>query len=276
MNWRRGRGNSVDEIIQELGKKVDARLEAAFGENASSALIGMIKAEDQRGLQRLVDRGSWYDLIPDQVYLAVVSRNAAAYQGKFSRGVSLKTLYGCLDSICKDVQLLYIQSYRKFIERIVAASAGLQRFKQEAEKAGLDKYSAANLAENAVGMCASYVDGRTAQDIPAETRRFLARKGKGYANILFGFNTNTPDVFRKIFGELRTIKCSETDENLLIAKISKIIDVAHYRGSLAGVFVEGGASTCAKASNLAPDEVYESRRDAAVEYWAHMLDDCRF
>lgn len=35
MNWRRKRGNSVDEIIQELGKKVDARLEAVFGENAS-------------------------------------------------------------------------------------------------------------------------------------------------------------------------------------------------------------------------------------------------
>lgn len=125
-------------------------------------------------------------------------------------------------------------------------------------------------------MCASYIDASVSQDIPVEIRRYIARKGKEFRSLLFPYSTDEQNVFRKIFRDLHGISYAETDENVLVAKISQIIDVAHCRGSLAGVFIEGGASTCAKASNLAPDEVYESLRDAAVEYWAHMLDDCRF
>ena len=57
---------------------------------------------------------------------------------------------------------------------------------------------------------------------------------------------------------MKKIKADEQNEQFLIAQISKIVDWFHYRGSLAGVFIEGGSKTCQEVSNMKPDEMYES------------------
>jgi len=68
-----------------------------------------------------------------------------------------------------------------------------------------------------------------------------------------------------LFKELNSIKYTEDNENAIIACISKTVDHVHNRGSLAGVFIEGGSKTCAFVSNMKPGEVYESKAKAANE-----------
>ena len=82
----------------------------------------------------------------------------------------------------------------------------------------------------------------------------------GWADFQPVAGTDFSETLSKLFKDLYSIPYDEKDPAVLIAGISKLIDRAHGRGSLAGAFIEGGANACSEVSNMKPDEIYESRR----------------
>ena len=115
--WLAKPGNSLADICRELGEKIDRRVTEVFGRDFVHKTMTLLtrrpayskEFEEATQLDRLVDRKNWWDLIPDRVYKAMVSRAA---HPELSRGVSLRTICDCLDMICRDVVILYAQSRR--------------------------------------------------------------------------------------------------------------------------------------------------------------------
>ena len=83
--------------------------------------------------------------------------------------------------------------------------------------------------------------------------------------------TDTPYTFQAYEQVLDGLP-TEPDADQMVVAINRCIDICHNRGALAWAFVEGGERTCAEASSMKPDEVYESA-DRQIRYWAHMLDE---
>lgn len=256
--------NSLNAICRELSENFDRRLIEVFGslENVQKIIeekvlpeINNLKSWDVRDIVdeyflECADRKSWWDLIPDQVYKAIVSRSRATFQGKLSRGVSKKTIYDCLDKICKDTVILYLQSTSKYLEKILTMSktykAVLNAVRREIKSDA--SYTDISILMKSVFECvSSYIDKTNTGDNADDD------SGREFdpAN-----DTSEYETFQRIFQTLNEIKY-DSDELKLIAGISKAIDHFHYRGSLAGVFVEGGSKTCSAVSHMKPDELYE-------------------
>ena len=195
---------------------------------------------------KLVDRREWWDLIPDRVYKAIISRAA---HPELSRGVSLRVVNDCLDAVCYDLSVLYAQSKR--VSTIFKKSRFYAELLFECEKLGLTKYDAGDFMEKILESCGSYVDKNT----------FKNDSHSGWTGGKFQplSNTDFATTFAGFFNLLYMIRYDEKNIQFLIAQLSMLVDQAHTRGSLAGAFVEGGAATCDVVSNMKPDELYERK-----------------
>lgn len=287
--WQQESGHSFNDICKQMGQKLDKRVEEVFGIqevvkfscNCISSLLhderlSDVNADDnyskyhvslelrdafsaQFDVSKLVDRHFWWDLISDQVYRAMVSR--AAHPEK-SRGVSLKVIRECLGKICFDVSQLYVQSsttkYSKFlIANSKTLSLILENFKGDAKA----KFLLHSIMSELLMGAGSYVDKTTFKyDTNDDDDEFFSPYG----------DTSENETFAAVFKQLNKIRANESDEQFLIAQISKIVDWFHIRGSLAGVFIEGGAKTCSEVSNMKPDEMHESA--SSTESWYEQLD----
>ena len=277
--WQRQPGNSIDDICSQLAQKIDQKVLEVYGSFAkfASAAFEMVKpTQDDSSsevpkrpdenfsevLRRtrfcmLVDRASWWRLIPDQTYKAIISRSAAVHQGKMSRGVSLKVLRQCLDDMCYDLSVLYAQSRQFTIEKI---------FKQSKAVNSLDMLPEMH-RDYAKSMtlvcCGSFVDRKNIDDYDDGSI-------DDYDAIVS--NSDQSQTYNKLFKSLNSVSWNEDDEAKLIATISKTVDITHDRGSLAGVFIEGGSKTCDQVSNLKLDEIYESSH--AQRYGLDMSRKC--
>ena len=85
-----------------------------------------------------------------------MSRSLAAHEGKLSRGVSLKTLHECLDKICHDLSMLWVQSFKKKL--IFKNSKFMSILGRSAAAYGLDKYDRAECQNIVLNACGSFVD----------------------------------------------------------------------------------------------------------------------
>lgn len=267
--WQQEPGNSIDSICKQIGKKLDKKIEQVFGiQNVVKLACSVIRSfiDDERlrseydaasilqkklDVSKLVDRRFWWDLIPDQVYRAVVSR--AAHPEK-SRGVSLKTIRECISKICFDVSQLYVQSMPDKRDICLAnsqtVSLMIDNFSGDAKAKFLVNEISNEIGRMLLNGAGSYVDRQTF------SRDVEYYQGEDeYCAIGDSCEYQT---YGSIFAQLKKIRADETDEQFLIAQISKIIDRVHNRGSLAGVFIEGGAKTCQEVSSMKPDEMYES------------------
>lgn len=271
--WQEKTGNSKESICGEAGKKIDKKLEEVIGHIQLEQFIEALEnlqlkytdtdswfdvwdevAEEKQKYRfnELIDRKSWWDLIPDKVYKAMVSRSA---HPEVSRGVSLKTLYGCLDKLCYDLTLLQVQSMDKSRQKIISSSKTLSRI-IDAGKGKTDPIDKQpiyqRIADDIVECCGSY------EDPPEGPSAFTAND----------------TVMNKAFKNIRSIAYDETDQLKIIAVISKTIDLFHDRGPLAGCFVEGGDKTCKEVSNMKHDEIYENARSGQAMCRFRVNEDC--
>lgn len=251
--WQKQSGNSIDSICSQLAEKMDRKVTEVYGSYESFAKQmaeampdgHMSDTMQKTGISRLVDRRSWWDLISDQTYKAIVSRNAAVHQGKLSRGVSLRVLRECLDKMCYDLSVLYIQSRSHLFKKLLKQSQAACTLRKVFEQNGMESY-VRDAQWLLLDACGSYIDDANRDDDDT---------GHGMIS-----STTAPSTFQTLFKELNSIKYTEDNDNAIIACISKTVDHVHNRGSLAGVFIEGGSRTCNYVSNMAPDEVHESRK----------------
>ena len=195
--------------------------------------------------------GGWWNLIPAQTYKAILSRQRDLHLGRRAYGVSEKTLRECLDKICENYCKL------KFICDFMLGGEGGEFNEElydtplydELRKRGV---KADNFIEHLLEASLSYIP-------PENGDRF----GECFTDTPYTFQ-----AYEQVLDDLPT----EPDADQMVVAINRCIDICHNRGALAWAFVEGGERTCAEASGMKPDEVYESA-DRQIRYWAHMLDE---
>lgn len=183
-----------------------------------------------------------WDLIPADLYAKIVQRQVLVQQRKSAHGIQLKTIQECFDKICYDYQLLMHFSTETTIydrcKNIQTLSKSMPKFiKALSEKLTSDLLMSQNTCKsikNVIFACCSYVP----YDAPNDEDTYFP-----------AFNTTETETMHRIKKKVESVPY-DAEENQLIAAISEIVDEAHYRGSLAWVFVEGGPSTCNKVSNM--------------------------
>ena len=181
--------------------------------------------------------GGWWNLIPAQTYKAILSRQRDLHLGRRAYGVSDKTLLECLDKICENYCKL------KFVYDFMLEGEGTEYDEElydtplygELQKRGV---KACSFIEHLLEVSLSYIP-------PENSDRF----GECF--------TDTPYTFQAYEHVLNGLP-TEPDADQMVVAINKCIDICHNRGALAWAFVEGGERTCAEASGMKPDEVYES------------------
>ena len=178
-----------------------------------------------------------WDLIPANLYAKIIQRQVLVQQRKSAYGIQLKTIQECFDKICYDYQLLMHFSTRFTIDdrckNIQTLSKSMPKLiKALSEDITKDLLTSQNICKsikNVIFACCSYV--------PNGEECFPV------------FDTSETETMHRIKKKIESVPY-DAEENQLIAAISEIVDEAHYRGSLAWVFVEGGPSTCNKVSNM--------------------------
>lgn len=183
-----------------------------------------------------------WDLIPADLYAKIVQRQVLVQQRKSAYGIQLKTIQECFDKICYDYQLLMHFSEKITIDNrcknIQTLSKSMPKFiKALSEKLTSDLLMSQNVCKsikNVIFACCSYIP----YDAPNDEGNYFPV-----------FETSETETMHRIKKKVESVPY-DAEEDQLIAAISEIIDEAHYRGSLAWVFVEGGPSTCNKVSNM--------------------------
>ena len=255
--------------------------------------------------EKLIDRNYWWELIPDHVYKAMVSR--AAHPEK-SRGVQRKTIVECLSYLCKDAMILEVQSNKSLVDKILKSSSIYKRIsditrafnaKKDSkfinslkDKHGHDEkdedYFVNNEYQELViymiyylfGCCASFVDKDTASN-DYEGGHYEDMEGHSAYGFDVSIDTSEYVTIEEMYDDLNEIDYNGTDQQL-IAGISKVVDRAHSRGSLAGCFVQGGSETCNYVSNMKSDEMWENKSKMkhtrkqileAIKHWTKVLNE---
>ena len=199
-------------------------------------------------------RNEWYDLIDDQVYFAILSRSRDKSSGKRAYAVSDKVIYDCLDKVCYNLMTLYhhYDIRKKIQDTSKVFKAFVDGIYEKVNYVNSNADSIQYITNQLFEVIASYVSKENASyDID-----FCDISDDNIGEWL-ACDTSEIETFEYMFDCINSIHYDDPPEKL-IAGLSKAIDQFHHRGSLAGVFIKGGARACSKASDMSPDELYET------------------
>lgn len=234
-------------IIDEIGAE---RLAEAAAEAAKHGYVIADKLVRQK-FARFFKPGTWWNLIPAQTYKAMLSRQRDLRLRRRAYGVSEKTLRECLDKICENYCKL------KFIYDFII---GNEDFECGEDLFAIPLYDKLLKRGVKAGDFINQLLETSLSYIPPEN-------GKRFGECF----TDTPYTFEAYKRVLDGLPAEPNADQMVVA-INRCVDICHNRGALAWAFVEGGERTCAEASGMKPDEIYESA-DRQIRYWAHMLDE---
>lgn len=247
---------------------------------------GNPRAELMQIARQPVAHDPGFDLIKADVYKAMISRNNAVHSrtrlgsgdetfNGMAHQLGEKTIREQLDKICYDLMLLQanrlVVNYKRFENCTLRDPIGFcmrdeiaKMFQDEGLMPGFDSPNAVSFMTclQLLYVKKEYFHTRYAKTITYEDRYIYFMKGD------FVVSTDSDTA---IENALRQIPY-DADSDRIVAEISKIIDMVHHRGPLAGAFVEGGAETCRAVSGMKKDEIHESYAAWSAKTFRNLLD----